>query len=93
MESQLAEFIWKKGGVNLSTTTIFRAPAPLSLQIYKIYTLLATVFVENVPQRALAARRKALPGADFGGLAAPSHAAGDRDASWLECPHPDIVHE
>jgi hypothetical protein len=74
MESQLAESIWKKGGVNLSTTTIFRAPAPLSLQIYKIYTLLSTVIVENMSQQAPAVCRKALPGADFGGFAAPSHA-------------------
>jgi hypothetical protein len=70
--------MYKKGGANLGMTTIFRAPAPLSQRIYKIYTLLSTVFVENVSQPSLAAGRKALPGADFRGMAAlPPWVGGD----------------
>ena len=54
-------------------TTIFPVAALLSVQIYKIYTLLSTVIVENASQPTLAGPRKPLPGADFGGFAVPSH--------------------
>ena len=59
----------KTGGANLGMATFFRAPAPLSERIDKIYTLLSTGFVENAHRPRAAILRNPLPDAEFEGMA------------------------
>jgi hypothetical protein len=61
----------KNPGGKLSTATFSSAWASLSIQIYKIRTLLSTGFVDNRVSPAEATRRKALSGAGSGASANP----------------------
>jgi hypothetical protein len=61
----------KNPGGKLSTTTFSSTCAPLSVQIYKIRTLLSTGFVDNRVLAAEATRPKALTGAGSGAPGIP----------------------